>query len=175
MIEVMHNLFVGGAADLVHVDDGNGGVKGGWYVITAARDPWHRQALGYTTRGAPKDDPEYLIAMRPNRMLLNLVDAADPAFIRDEIIDAAQAAIDVALAEGKRVLVHCNEGKSRAPTIAMLWMFRHEAKHGMLPVGAADPIADMLRSWMRIYPDYAPADGMRLYAQHWLEKMTKAA
>jgi hypothetical protein len=172
MIEVAPNLFVGSGADLIYVDDGSGGVANGWHVITSAKAPWHRDALGYTGRAAPKDHPEYLIALRKNRTILNLIDAPDPAYIPDEIIDAAIGTIDMHIKAGERVLVHCNEGKSRAPTIAMLWMALQARDVGAEPQGHPDEIA----AWFKnIYPDYAPGEGMRLYAQRRLEKMLEAS
>jgi hypothetical protein len=70
MIEVFPNLYVGNGVDEAEVRG-----KEGWYVISAAKDPWHRKALGYTSQGAPKDHPEYLIANRDQHMILNLVDS----------------------------------------------------------------------------------------------------
>lgn len=157
MIEVHPNLFVGGAGDLIHTDDGHGGIKDGWFVVSSAKEPWHRQALGYTGRGAPKDDPEYLWAHRPNRLILNLVDVEDWSFIRPDIIDEAEGAIHAALSDGKKVLIHCNQGHSRAPTIAMLYM----ANKGPL---AGKSHAEVVDEFKKLYPDYAPAKGMADYA-----------
>lgn len=163
MIEVAPSMFVGSAADEAAVRD-----NPEWYIISAARDPWHRQALGYTTRGAPKDHPEYLMARRGNRLILNLVDAADPAYISDALIEVALHDMGSELAKGSKVLVHCNQGLSRSPTIAMLYMAKHGPLREMLPF-------EVIQNFKRIYPDYAPAEGMRLYAQRWLEKNLTAA
>lgn len=162
MIEVFPNLFVGNATDLIHVDDGKRGVKDGWFVISAARDPWHRQALGYTGRGAPKDHPEYLMARRGNRLILNLVDVDDPAYIRPEIMDVALHDITAELDKGNKVLVHCNQGGSRGPCIALAWL------HEFGPYGAGMTFDAAEAEFKAIYPDYAPAAGIRGYlAQHW--------
>lgn len=157
MIEIVPNLFVGSQDD-VPMGLGNEG----WYVISAARDPWHRHALGYTGRGAPKDHPEYLWAARPpNRLILNLVDANDPAYIPDEIINTALGAIKVRLASTK-VLIHCNKGQSRAPTIAMLYLRKHSHELDGLDYAAG------VEKFRTLYPPYAPARGMAEYArQHW--------
>jgi hypothetical protein len=64
----------------------------------------HRQALGYGGRGAPQSHPEYLFARRENRLLLNLVDVADPSFIRRELIDAALSFIHECLQRKRRRL-----------------------------------------------------------------------
>src|SRR5471032_2821911 len=113
MIEVHKNFFVGAETD-------EQGIRGqsGWYVIHACKEPYHRQALGYTGRGAPKNHPEYLIAPRDGRLILNLVDVDNVAYIPAEIIDAALAAIHQNITSSK-VLVHCNQGMSRSPAIAL--------------------------------------------------------
>lgn len=164
MIEVHENLFVGTGNDLIHADDGAKGIKEGWYVISAAKEPWHREALGYTTRGAPKDHIEYLIASRTRRMILNLVDVDNPEFIREEIIAVVLENISMALERGDKVLVHCNQGHSRAPTIALLWLHANDPEYAGLDY---DQAAEKFRE---IYPDFAPAKGMEGYArQHWEE------
>lgn len=163
MIEIYPDLFVGSQNDLIHADSGIGIVSPGWFVISAARDPWHREALGYTGRGAPKDDPEYLIAERERRLLLNLVDAPDPAYIREEIITKALDTIDSALDNGDKVLLHCNQGNSRAPTIALLWLrFHCKSTQPFLARMAFD---DAIAAFTEMYPTYAPADGMLGYAK----------
>lgn len=164
MIEIFPGLHVGAASDLLFADDGNGGVKPGWFIVSAARDPWHRDALGYTGRGAPKDDPEYLIAERESRLILNLIDGPDPAYVRDEIIVKACDAIDSALANGDKVLLHCNLGMSRAPTIALLWLrFHCEATRPFLRMLSFDQALEAMKER---YPGYDPAGGMLGYARN---------
>lgn len=164
MIEVAPQLFVGNATDLIHVDDGAKGIKDGWYVITAAKEPWHRDLLGYTSRGAPKDHAEYLLAKREHRLFLNLVDVDDPAFIREEIINTALEAIDDAMDRGDKVLIHCNQGQSRAPMLALLWLRGEDEAYAGLTYDLA---AEQFRE---VYPSFAPAKGMEGYARtHWGE------
>lgn len=95
-------------------------------IIHAAKDPWHRNALGYTGRGAPKDDPEYLIAVRQEgkRVYLNMVDAHDSKYIPMEIFEAVTEHVTQAhKVNGEPVLIHCNQGHSRSPALAM-WYLR---------------------------------------------------
>lgn len=167
MIEVFPNLYVGSQTDLIHVDDGKKGIKDGWFVVTAARDPWHREALGYTGRGAPKDHADYLFTVRERRTILNLIDGADPAYVRDEVVTMAMQSINTGLTAGK-VLIHCNQGGSRAPGLALLWLHGHPpslagiTEYSGLTLDAAEA------KFKAIYPDYAPAAGIRGYlAQHW--------
>jgi hypothetical protein len=162
VIEIFPNLYVGTGNDLIHVDDGAKGIKEGWYVISAAKEPWHREALGYTGRGAPKEHPEYLMARRDRRLILNLVDVNNVDFIRKEIMDIAIHDIGTELEKGNKVLVHCNQGGSRAPTIALLWLHAHDPEYAGLDYDGA------VEKFREVYPDFAPAKGMEGYArQHW--------
>lgn len=167
MIEVYPNLFVGSGADLIYTDDGNSGVKDGWYVISAAKDPWHREALAYKTQAAPKDSPEYLLLVRGNRLILNLIDPPDPAYIPDAIVRASIDAISNALKAGEKALVHCNQGNSRAPTLALLWMRRCSPMSHFLSRMDWDTAK---AAFTELYPPYAPGKGMEEYARnHWIE------
>lgn len=153
MIEVYKNLFVGSQ------DDENS-VRGqtGWFVVHACKEPYHRDALGYTGRAASKDHPEYLIARRPGRLILNLVDVADVNYISPEIIDPALDTIHQHIASNK-VLVHCNLGMSRSPTIAFLYLLKFA---DVLP---RQNLESDLVEFQRLYPPYAPAKGMADYAR----------
>jgi len=77
MIEIVTNLFIGSQDDyeltVRH--------ETGWRVIHACKEPYHRQALGYRGQGAPRNDPEYLVAVRGERLMLNMVDVTDPSFL----------------------------------------------------------------------------------------------
>lgn len=160
MIEIHPNLYVG------HQDDYEYQVKGqdGWAVVHACKEPYHRQLLGYTTKGAPKDHPEYYLAERGNRLYLNLVDVPDPTYIREQIIDKALAFIHEKLGEGLKVLVHCNQGESRSPGIGFLYLLRHTEA---LPKNSLE---DALAKFGQIYPTFHPGRGISGFiAMHWEE------
>lgn len=162
MIEVAPNLWVGAAQD-------EAAVRGDpeWFVVSAAKEPWHRQALGYTGRGAPPDHAEYLAAVRPHHLILNLIDADDAAYVPDACILAALGCIEIALPHQK-VLVHCNKGGSRAPTIALLRLASTDQRFAGLGYEEATTL------FRTIYPPYAPARGMADYAkQHWPTQATQ--
>jgi predicted protein tyrosine phosphatase len=118
--------------------------------------------LGYGGRGAPKEHPEYLIARRDNRLILNLVDADNPAYIPKEIVDAALAFIHESLTADHHTLVHCNQGMSRSPAIALLYLAVHT---DLLPKAT---FAEAETAFRGIYPLYHPAGGMRGFLlQNW--------
>lgn len=159
MIEVAPRLYVGNQLDYETKVKG----KDGWRIVQCAKDPYHRQALGYTGRAAPRDHAEYLWANRDNRLILNMVDVEDPAYIRPEMIDNALDFIGHALAQGNvKVLVHCNQGGSRAPGLALLYLRNRAEMYGDM---SYEETEEFFRG---IYPNYQPAGGIRGYLiAHW--------
>jgi hypothetical protein len=156
LIEICPNLFVGSQDDEARIRG-----QLGWFVIHACKEPYHREALGYTGRGAPKEHPEYLMATRNGRLILNLVDVDNVAFIAPDIIDAALAAIGQNITSLK-ILVHCNQGMSRSPTIALLYLAQtSDAFRGQ----SSD---EGMRIFRGLYPGFSPAKGMADFVRlHW--------
>lgn len=171
MIEIFPGLYIGDQNALMYADAGGGKIAPGWFVISAAKEPWHREALGYKERGAPKDHPEYLIARRERRLILNLIDVDNPEFIREEIVTAAVEAIDVARVNGDKVLIHCNQGKSRSPMLALLWMrlgVTAPMIHAVMKLLTVDQAIEAMKL---VYPAFEPSKGMEGYARaHWEER-----
>ena len=150
MIEISTNLFIGAEEDYEFDVKG----KPDWMVVHACKEPYHRRVLGYTSRGAPKDHPEYLIAKRTNRLILNLVDSPDPNYIPKEIIDVAIDFIHEALGNSHRVLVHCNMGESRSPSIGLLYLAIYTDK-------VPKEFETAEQAFREIYPNYRPGTGIR--------------
>lgn len=150
MIEIYPNLWIGSERDFENEVNN----KLDWYVVHACKEPYHRQLLGYTGRGAPKEHPEYLLARRNNRLYLNLVDAPSAIFFDKSIIDAALEFIHEGLANNKKVLVHCNLGESRSPSIGFLYLAIYT---NMLPKTFLEAELDFIK----IYPNYNPGNGIR--------------
>lgn len=150
MIEVYSNLFVGDEIDY----ELNVAAQEGWAVVQACKEPYHRQALGYRGRRPPEGHHESLVARRGHRLILNMVDARDPALFPKEMIDAALDFIHEALDKGLKVLVHCDRGDSRAPSIALLYM---AARLGELPTESLEAAEEKFRT---LYPNYNPKPGI---------------
>lgn len=159
MIEVHPNLFVGDQADY----DSEVAQREGWAVVHACKEPYHRRALGYATRGAPKDHPEYLVARRGQRLILNMVDAPRPEFFDKGMMDAALDFIGESLEAGQKVLVHCNQGESRSPSLALLFM---AARLGVLP---DESLQEAEVAFREVYPNYNPKAGIRGHLQRYWE------
>lgn len=152
MIEVINNLYVGNQIDY----ESNVKLQNNWAVVHACKEPYHRQALGYTGRAASKEHPEYLIAFRGDRLILNLVDVENVDWISAKIIDEAITFIDKKISEGKKVLIHCNQGTSRSAGIALLYL----ATRGIY---TEKNFISAEQEFKKVYPPYNPAKGMRDY------------
>jgi predicted protein tyrosine phosphatase len=158
VIEVYKNLFIGSEDD--YEDDIR--LQTGWQVVHACKEPYHRRALGYTSLAAPKDHPEYWLARRENRLILNLIDAQDPAYIPKFVIDAAVAYIHEQLDAEARVFVHCNQGISRSPSIGLLYLVKHTDALPTASFAEAEP------AFRTLYPPYRPTEGIRGFIeQNW--------
>lgn len=156
MKEIYHNLYIGSQNDYESIVK----YQDGWAVIHACKEPCHRQALGYSGRSVSKDHPEYLISRRDNHLILNLVDAPDPAYIPKQIIDEAIRTIHHSLENGVKVLVHCNQGMSRSAVIGLLYL---KAIHAI-----NDNFIEAEKEYLQLYPWYNPGNGMRMFAaQNW--------
>ncbi|MFP4029619.1 MAG: phosphatase [Candidatus Brocadiia bacterium] len=163
MIEIYPGLYVGNEIDYERT------VKGqeGWRVVHACKEPYHRQLLGYKGRGAPKDHPEYLVAERGNRLFLNFVDAHDPDYIPKEIVDSALSFAREGLNAGFQVLVHCNLGQSRSPSLGLLYLAAYTDAIPSCSLEAAE------EAFREVYPAYCPKNGIRGFLdEHWEEYVT---
>lgn len=152
MVEITKNLYVGDDNDFKTIDDG-------WYIIHACKEPYHRRLLGYTTRSCPMCS-EYYYAERDNILYLNLVDAKTVQYIPKIVINKAIDFIENNINEHK-ILLHCNKGESRSPSIALLYLNKIGVIHENNPLVGID-------EFRKIYPNYKPNPGMFQYVlQNW--------
>lgn len=137
-------------------------------IVHAAKHPCHVRAVNY--KGSlPKDHPEYLVARRasrigrPNHLILNLIDAPIPTLFRPEVFLAALNFLDERVGQGM-VVIHCNQGYSRAPSLALLWLAKREKA---IPRDSWDAAKV---AFLKLMPDFAPGKGIEGYlGQTWNE------
>lgn len=132
----------------------------GWAVVHACKHPCHRHAVGYKNK-LPSSHPFYLIYRRKSHLVLNLVDM-------DQLIDRFMRPIIMAFysfmdeMEGRKILIHCNRGESRAPSLALLYLTK---RRNLIPDDSFDAARN---SFKKIYPLYNPGRGFNKYlTQHW--------
>lgn len=146
MSKMLHDgLFVGNAADTYRFAGS---------ILHCARDPWY---LGSIEAGLLQK-PLNVIRIMYNEMALNMVDAENPRYFSDDMINAGLDFITERLADGDPVLVHCNAGLSRSPSMAFLWMF----EHGWLD----DDFRYAVPQFKELYPDYMPGNGIWEYLKN---------
>jgi predicted protein tyrosine phosphatase len=102
------------------------------------------------SRKLDKDHKEYLYAIRGGtyHLVLNMIDPELPLF-KPEMFAQAMYFI----AGHKPVLIHCNQGLSRAPSIALLWL----AKAGII---CDRDFESARKEYLALDPDYAPGKGL---------------
>lgn len=160
MVEIYPNLFVGTVEDYEEIKN-----NPKFFTVIAAKEPYHRLAIGYKGRSCDKNHPEYLYAEREGCLICNLVDVDNPDWISPIIINKAFESIDKALLDdSKSVLICCNQGRSRSASIGFMYIKRRKA------FGESPDFADSEAAFRKIYPAYEPANGIRGYSLlHWNE------
>src|ERR1700677_3029632 len=91
--------------------------------------------------------------------------ARDPWFPKnfsDEMVNPGLDFITERFAAGDPVLVHCNQGLSRSPSVAFLWL--HE--HGFLD----REFRYAVPQFKELYKDYNPNSGIFQYLKNRIEK-----
>jgi hypothetical protein len=156
MIEVYPGLFIGKQRDCpLH----GGQLEVNWAVVHAY-PLCHRTALGYTSVFAP-DGPEQHLARQEQHLLLNMLDAEQPEYYsKEQLIDPALAFIDEMRASGAQVLIHCEQGMSRSPSLTLLYL---ATRLGALPT---ESLAAAEAQFERLYPRYAPGYGIWSHVKH---------
>jgi predicted protein tyrosine phosphatase len=150
MIEVYPNLYIGSWSDYETVVSGHSD----WAVVHACKK-YHRITVGYKLWNLSRNHPEYLLARRENRIMLCLLDLPVSRFIRKEMIDQTLDFIDDAYRSGLKVLIHCMQGRSRSPSITMLYMASR------LHVLSTESFEAAEKQFRRLYPKYHPNRGIR--------------
>jgi predicted protein tyrosine phosphatase len=157
MIEVYPDLFLGNRIDYETIVAG----QEGWAIVHVCRS-YHRIAVGYRIWSVGKGHPDYLVAHRDNRLMLCLLDLPIAVPIKKEMIEQTLNFIDRMRAGGKKMLVHCIYGRSRSPSIALLYM---AARLHVLPTSSLEAAEKEFR---RMYPLYNPQRGIREHLRlHW--------
>jgi len=130
-------------------------------ILTAAKDGpnGHRSILDYDTMSAPKGK-HYLSIKKGNHLALNLIDVDDPNFIPEKAVNEGLDFIDEELKKGHNVLVQCNQGLSRSPSLIFMYLRRI----GELPY----KYSSSYKIFKSLYDKYYPSQGIEHYVKkHW--------
>jgi len=155
MIEIDKNLFVGNLIDFE-----NNQFDLDYYFVQACKEPCHRKALGYTGRAADENHPEYLIARRERKIILNMIDPPTGKYFENVMFETSLAFIDENLQREKKVLIHCNQGISRSPSIGLLYLATKRKIRSENFMAAEE-------DFIKIYPHYSPSGIKEFLTLNW--------
>jgi hypothetical protein len=120
-------------------------------IVHACKIPCHRRAVGYTNNLASSHQ-HYLVYENGHHLYLNLIDPPQLLFMMP-CFEAFLRFVDREIAE-REVLIHCNQGESRAPSLALLYMAK---RLWLLPSESYDEAAESFRSQFT----YRPGEGIK--------------
>lgn len=158
-MNIIDRLYVGGDIEYEKLKD-----KSGWSFLRCCKDgpSGHKDILGYKTLGAPKDKNYLFVQKNKHLMALNMLDLDDPNFFQEKMINKGLDFINERMNAGDKVLVACNQGISRGPSMAFMYLKKiHE-----LP----DSFVRAKKIFSTLYPKYNPGIGINSYVrEHWKE------
>lgn len=124
-----------------------------WAVVHACKDPCHRKAVAYAGK-IETTHPHYLSLEKPHHLYLNLIDPPFPLF-KLESFSLFFDFVDREIA-ARPVLIHCNQGQSRAPSLVLLYMAK---RLGLLPDESYKAARDVFEKKFL----YTPGKGMETF------------
>lgn len=155
MFEVYDRIFVGAEGTC---RQGQGDLA----VVHACKTPCHCRAVGYSG-SLSKTHPNYLVLERGNDLYLNMIDPDAPLFMAPTFTTFLKFA-EEHWKEGRRILIHCNQGLSRAPSLAMLFLAK---RRGAISNDSFDAAK---HDFAAMYRAYSPGGGIVKYLRtHWVE------
>jgi hypothetical protein len=151
MIQIIDNLFVGSDLDCTFY--------GEEVPIIHACKTCHRKALGYKN-SLTSVHPNYLIYQKQNHLFLNMVDMEQELLPKytNPIMRSAVVFIEQYI-QDKKVLIHCNQGQSRSPSIALVYLAKNKIISDVSFEKACDDFSN-------IFKNYEPGKGILLYLRN---------
>ena len=129
-------------------------------VVHACKSPCHQHAVGYRGNLA-NTHPNYLVLEKENDLFLNIIDPPVPLFM-PPLFTAFLEFSNKHWGQGKKLLIHCNQGESRAPSLALLFLAKGVS---VIP----DTSYEAARiDFEKLYPKFNPGKGIETYfSKNW--------
>lgn len=157
MIEIYKNIFVGSENDYYSITNIQE-----WAILHCCKHPFHCSFVGYKGSLA-SSHPDYALKRLGNEMALNLVDmdkySANYLDFNKSMFEKVFNFLDEYRVKDYKILIHCNQGESRAPTLAMLYV----AKLGGY---GYKNFEDTVEEFRLVYPNYQPKTNIYLTVQN---------
>lgn len=136
-------LYVGNQNDLYGLSDD-------FNIVHAAKEPFHRSLIGFQGSKCPEDKYFYEDDKRCSLCIIDFPKEFQWGWFPEDMLKSTMEFIDKSLADGKNVLIHCNQGMSRAPSIAFMYL----VSRGLMK---EDTFENNLKYFIELYPEYRPA------------------
>lgn len=147
----VHNIHIGNKHDLMQIDQD-------WAVIHACKTS-HQQRLGYSK--SIKGSPYYIVFRDNNHLYLNWIDEPSGVYFQIETFNTALDFIDEHISN-KEILIHCDQGESRAPTLGMVYLAKRTDF-------LEDEFAQACSKFIELYSSYNPGGIIKFVQQNWNE------
>lgn len=152
MRNIIDGLYVGTAYECPDADQD-------WAVVHACKHPCYVKVMG--TSRVSKEHVNYLDFRREDHLYLNMIDPQVPLFMMGTF-DAFLTFMDEMWTRDKKVLIHCNMGMSRSPSLALVFLSKR------LKAITDVSYMEAMHQYREIDPDYFPSNGIRIWlTQNW--------
>jgi hypothetical protein len=148
MQEIRERVFV---SSEIACRSGSGSIA----VVHACKSPCHQRGVGYTGN-LPKTHTNYLTLVRGNDLFLNIIDPPIPLF-PDELFAVFLSFAREKWDAGLQLLIHCNRGESRAPSLGLVFLAKH------VRAVPNRSYAEARREFVKRFSNYAPGKGIETY------------
>lgn len=150
MLQIYDKIYVGAEQDCHFnaLDD--------WAIIHACKHPCHIKAVEYKGN-LPQSHPNYLIFENNKHLVLNMVDMEQELHPKytNPIMSAAMIFIEKYI-EMNKILIHCNQGQSRSPSIALIYIARKSIINN-------ESFSTAAKEFIQLYQYYQPGRGIAAY------------
>src|SRR6266516_5816458 len=155
MKEVAPDLYVGTSSEARYIFS----QRDEWRLVNVAKTI-HLEIHGWSKPDSTS--PYYVIHEDPQWISVNWVDTPRAELFNYQnkgvsVVKQILAFIQKSLQEGKKVLISCDQGQSRSPSIAMLYLAK------VLHTIRDTTFAEAVKEFVKIYPQYQPALGISTF------------
>jgi predicted protein tyrosine phosphatase len=150
------NIYVGTRDDsrLRHDPD--------WAVVNTAKTV-HCEIMGWGS-ATPKDHPNYLSFEDGQLLSFNWVDGGSFLYKMSGPKSFTRALDFIERwSESKKILINCDQGQSRSPTVALLYLAKR------VHTVSDESFAQARTDFQALYPSYAPSGIADFVNTHWTE------
>lgn len=152
MISIIDKLYIGSETDCLNKNNK-------WAIIHACKYPCYENKL----LEIQPHNSNYLKIEEPNNLYLNIIDPPYPLF-KLETFQIFLGFTTMHWNNNQTILIHCNQGFSRAPSLALVFL----AKYLKYIDNSSYDVAK--HEFLKLFPQYKPNTGIKNYLRvHWHE------